>query len=123
MDTPRSDVTDPAEGLTPGLPSLSRTRSELTLRKARLRKKEALKFVPTKPLGVHLTSPPSYASRLGDTKEWYKDAARLAKDTKTPWDGSDLDGSRRLDETGAVASGGCFLRRLYSVVLFFCICC
>jgi hypothetical protein len=42
---------------------------------------------------------------LGSEKPWYQDASHLSTFQGTPWEGSDLDGSTRLDVTGAVKSG------------------
>ena len=60
--SPRSDDDDPNAGITLGLSSLSRTRSELALRRARKKKEDAQKAAPTKVPGVHQDALPSYAA-------------------------------------------------------------
>lgn len=72
-----NDSTAHAHRLTAeGLGSLSKTRTQLRMRRAALALEEALPLAPGEPLGIHPAPLPRYAERLSpEGKPWYRDAA------------------------------------------------
>ena len=95
----------PIPTVTQGLGTLSRTLSELKIRKRELQREEATKAAPTKPPGVHKEKLQSFSATLGSSGVWYQDKSHLNDFKGTGWEGSELEGSQRLDTTGLVKSG------------------
>ncbi len=52
-----------------------------------------------------MSRPVASRAELGSDKPWFRDTQHMESFSGTPWEGSDLDGSQRLDATGLVQSG------------------